>query len=280
MATLTFSDHSRIFAEYTYVYPVLSRRSQGISLGINLSVNNACNWRCVYCQVDGLIRGKPYAISLTRLEYELDELLNVILNGNFLQHYAPNGMRRLNDICLSGNGEATLSDQFRQVVEIIIKLRNKYGIKDDIKSLLITNGSEVERQDIKDSLSLLNANNGEVWFKIDRAGVQDISLVNQVNLSTNNIRKRLLICSGLCKTLIQSCFFKTNGINPTDTEIVQYVDLIAEFKGQIAGVLIYSTARNPMLPEGGVISQVSHEFLSAIADKLEQRGVGEVKYYV
>ena len=47
---LTVDDHRRDSAGMRYVYPVLSRRARGVSIGINLNPNNACNWRCVYCQ--------------------------------------------------------------------------------------------------------------------------------------------------------------------------------------------------------------------------------------
>ena len=67
MTHLTITDHSRVFNNFTYIYPVVSRRSEGVSLGINLNINNACNWRCVYCQVEGLVRGKPEPINLDKL---------------------------------------------------------------------------------------------------------------------------------------------------------------------------------------------------------------------
>lgn len=279
MTTLTFYNHSRIFKGYTYVYPVLSRRSQGVSLGINLNVNNACNWRCVYCQVDGLVRGKPDAIELNKLEFELDQILGAMVNGDFLAHYAPKELCRLNDISISGNGEPTLSKQFKDVVEIIAKLRKKYNFTDNVKSILISNGSEIERQDIREALPILNENNGEVWFKIDRGDADEIESVNQVHLSLKSISNRLEICSKLCKTYIQTCLFKINNINPSEDEINHYIDFVIQFKDKIAGLYLYSTARNPMLPEGQNISQVSEEFLATIAVRLTEHGVS-VKYYV
>ena len=57
MPRLTVTDHSRDSAGMTYVYPVVSRRAGGVSVGINLNPNNACNWACVYCQVPDLARG-------------------------------------------------------------------------------------------------------------------------------------------------------------------------------------------------------------------------------
>ena len=68
-------DHARDTVGMTYVYPVVSRRARGVSVGINLNPNRACNWRCVYCQVPGLVRGSAPAIDLSCLRQELTTLL-------------------------------------------------------------------------------------------------------------------------------------------------------------------------------------------------------------
>jgi wyosine [tRNA(Phe)-imidazoG37] synthetase (radical SAM superfamily) len=60
------------------VYPVWSRRAQGISIGINLHPNRCCNWRCIYCQAPGLKRGRSPTISIEKLEQELVDCLNWI----------------------------------------------------------------------------------------------------------------------------------------------------------------------------------------------------------
>lgn len=278
MTKLTVHDHSRNFANYTYVYPVVSRRSQGISLGINLNVNNACNWRCIYCQVEGLIRGKPTDIDLIKLEYELDQMLDKIVNSDFIRKYAPVGLQRFNDICLSGNGESTLSNQFTEVVEIIDKLRKKYNLTNNVKSILITNGSEIDKPEVAKGLKLLALNNGEVWFKIDSITEHGISRVNQVNLSQESIKKRLILSSQISKTYIQTCLFKQDNKNPTKIEIDQYTHFIIDVKPYITGVLLYSTARNPALPEGYNISSVSEDFLVDIAETLKQHNIN-VRYY-
>ena len=101
--------HDRDVAGMTYVYPVVSRRARGVSLGVNLNVNNACNWRCIYCQVPNLKRGGPPPLDLALLEDELHRMLTEILHGDFMASSVPEGMRRLNDIALSGNGEPTSS---------------------------------------------------------------------------------------------------------------------------------------------------------------------------
>ena len=78
---LTVEDHNRDVSGLTYVYPVVSRRAGGVSIGINLNINNACNWRCLYCQVPNLTRGTPPPINLALLEKELRSFLNELLHG-------------------------------------------------------------------------------------------------------------------------------------------------------------------------------------------------------
>ena len=68
---LSVVNHDRDAAGLTYVYPVVSRRAGGVSVGINLNPNNACNWRCVYCQVPHLVRGAAPPIDEDQLEAEL-----------------------------------------------------------------------------------------------------------------------------------------------------------------------------------------------------------------
>ena len=275
---LTVHDHSRIFAWFTYVYPVLSRRAEGISLGINLNVNNACNWRCVYCQVEGLVRGQPEAGDVARLDSELDYMLNWIVDGDFIAEYAPPELRRFNDICLSGNGESTLSPQFLAVVEVIARLRLKYHFQNEIKTILISNGSEIDHPQVIYGLKLLAQNNGEIWFKVDRATAEGVSAVNQVSLHMDGVKKRLILAAGLCRTFIQTCMFRVDEIDPNVAEVEAYIKFVQSVKEHIAGVLLYSTARNPALPEGHTVSSVSPEFLSSIAKRLTLFGV-KVKYY-
>ena len=55
------------------VYPVLSRRAGGLSVGVNLNLGQECNWACVYCEVKGLTRGAPAPVDLAQLEQELDK---------------------------------------------------------------------------------------------------------------------------------------------------------------------------------------------------------------
>src|SRR6185312_460794 len=142
---LTVTDHSRASAGMRYVYPVVSRRAGGVSVGINLNTNNACNWRCIYCQVPDLIRGAPPPVDLALLRRELAGFLDDVLSGDFLAARVPPDARRLNDIALSGNGEPTSAREFAQVVDLIGEVREQAGVAHEVKTVLITNGSLAQR---------------------------------------------------------------------------------------------------------------------------------------
>ena len=67
-------------------------------------------------------------------------------------------------------------------------------------------------------------------------------------------------------------------LDPDEHEQLEFVNLIAKVKAHIRGVLLYSTARNPALPEGYTISQVDEIFLAQLAARIQLHGI-EVKYY-
>ena len=176
-APLTPTNHDRDSADMAYVYPVVSRRAGGVSVGINLNPNNACNWACVYCQVPDLQRGTAPAIDLALLESELRTMLTDILQGDFMQTRVPEGARRLNDIALSGNGEPTSAREFADVVECIGRVMTAFGLTGaaahpPVKLVLITNGSLADRPRVQAALARMAAFNGEVWFKLDSATLE------------------------------------------------------------------------------------------------------------
>ena len=99
-----------------------------MSIGINLNPNNACNWRCVYCQVPDLKRGSAPQLDLVALEAELRTFLHEIVHGDFMQTHVIPEARRINDIALSGNGEPTSAREFAQVIELIGRVKADYNL--------------------------------------------------------------------------------------------------------------------------------------------------------
>jgi len=190
-APLSPVNHDRDSAGMTYVYPVVSRRAGGVSVGVNLNPNNACNWACVYCQVPDLVRGTAPEIDLAQLESELRAMLADILHGDFMQTRVPEGARRLNDIALSGNGEPTSAKAFSQVIDLIGRVMADFDLLDPrdnpetapAKLVLITNGSLIDSPRVQDGLAKMAALNGEVWFKFDSASACGMRSINQTRIS-------------------------------------------------------------------------------------------------
>lgn len=156
---LNVRNHSRDSAGMTYVYPVLSRRACGLSLGINLNVNNACNWACVYCQVPNLTRGGPPPVNLDLLEDELRRFLNGITTGDSLRRLAPPEAQQLVDVAFSGNGEPTSAPEFAKAVERVGRVLQECGLLESVKLRLITNGSLMHRPVVRQGIAAIGALN-------------------------------------------------------------------------------------------------------------------------
>lgn len=274
-ATLTIREHSRDSAGLTYVYPVVSRRAGGVSIGINLNPNNACNWRCIYCQVPDLRRGRAPKIDLARLETELDGFLRDVFEGDYLERHVPAPMRRVNDIAISGNGEPTSAREFSAIIELVGRLRERHEQARGLKIILITNGSLVGREAVQQGLQRLAKIEGQIWFKLDAATAEGIARINSVALTPKRHLENLLAATGLCPTYIQTCMFQLDGTPPADTEVAAYLDFLkaALARGaKLEGVLLYGIARDSQQPEAPRLSPLPREWLDALAQQV--RGLG------
>jgi wyosine [tRNA(Phe)-imidazoG37] synthetase (radical SAM superfamily) len=270
---LVVSDHNRDVSGLKYVYPVVSRRAGGVSIGINLNVNNACNWHCVYCQVPNLTRGTPPPIDLDLLQQELTSFLNQVLHGDFMLRYVAEGDRHLQDIAFSGNGEPTSAKEFPAAIDIVKNALNVTDLLGKIKVRLITNGSLIDKPTVLDSLRTLATINGEVWFKLDAGSQEGISRTNDVTLSPQTHLKRLIKCTEVCPTFVQSCFFAMDGIVPTEAEIQVYLSCLQQVSTNIQGVYLYGLARPSMQAEAPRLSQLPAEWLEALAVRISAMGI-------
>jgi wyosine [tRNA(Phe)-imidazoG37] synthetase (radical SAM superfamily) len=270
---LTTTDHNRDVSGLQYIYPVVSRRAGGVSIGINLNVNNACNWRCIYCNVPNLTRGTPPPINLALLADEFRLLLHDIVHGDFMLKHVKASDRALKDVAFSGNGEPTSAKEFPQVIVLVQQILKEFDLLDKIKIRLITNGSMLHRQSVQDGIKQLAQHNGEVWFKFDAATAEGIARVNDVNIKPSSHMGKLKQCAQICPTFIQTCMFALDGKPPAEDEILAYIDLIKQLKHDIAGVHLYGIARQSMQAEAPRLSQLPTKWFKTLANRLEQAGI-------
>lgn len=270
---LNVSDHSRDSAGLIYVYPVVSRRAGGVSIGINLNVNNACNWACVYCQVPNLTRGGPPPIDLDLLEEELRGFLHEATVGDYLLRNVSAESRRLVDVAFSGNGEPTSAAEFDAAVVRVERVLRDFSLLEPLKIRLITNGSLLHRQSVRQGIARIGALNGEVWFKVDRASLAGVARVNGVPLAPERIQSALLECASLAPTWVQTCYFAIDGEEAAEEEQSAYLELIKAVQGKIKGVHLYGLARPSLQPEADRLSNVKPENFQLFARRIAALGV-------
>lgn len=274
--TLDVTDHSRDSAGLRYVYPVVSRRAGGVSVGINLNTNNACNWRCIYCQVPDLKRGTAPRVDLALLEQELRGFLHELLHGDFMQRCVPEEARHINDIALSGNGEPTSAKEFEQVIALIGKLRQELALPSHIKLVLITNGSLMHRKNVQQGLRELAQLNGEVWFKVDRASKAGMQRINNTGTSLVKVRENLATSIALCPVWLQTCWFMLDGKPPSkqdEDDFLSFLTTLLHDNIKPEGVLLYSLARPTLQPEAPNLAALSEQQLEAFAARIRATGV-------
>src|SRR6266436_5742685 len=79
------TDHARLFEHNRFVYPVLSRRSNGISIGVNLNPDKICNFDCIYCQVDRRSQSETRFVETAALVDELRTIFDLVTSGQIYE---------------------------------------------------------------------------------------------------------------------------------------------------------------------------------------------------
>ncbi|HHZ70160.1 MAG TPA: radical SAM protein [Methylococcaceae bacterium] len=276
MATrLTIRDHNRDVAGLTYVYPVLSRRAGGVSVGINFNVNNACNWRCVYCQVPNLSLGSAPDIDLLKLREELCFFLGYVDSGRFYKDFSIDPKYRdIKDISISGNGEPTSLDCFYEAIEVIKDVLESTSRIGQIPLVLITNGSLLHRKGVRRGLALWGALGGHVWFKVDSASLTGRQLINNTMMGVDRMMDNLKFAAQNCDLWLQTCLFNYKEKINFDDELKDYHLFLlgAREKVKIQGIYLYTIARPSLQPEALAISPMQGYQLDRVADGLRRLG--------
>jgi wyosine [tRNA(Phe)-imidazoG37] synthetase (radical SAM superfamily) len=246
-----FARHERTFENFRFVYPVLSRRSRGISLGVNLNPDKVCNFDCIYCQVDRNTEAETTFVETSQLLDELEVGLRMVLSGDIYQtekfRDTPPELRRLNDIAFSGDGEPTTYRNFDEIIAACAEIKRRHGL-DDVKMVLITNASMFHREHVQRGLAILDENNGEIWAKLEAGTEEYYKLVDRTTIPFRQILENITEAARVRPVVIQALFMRVNGEPPPATELEAFCDRLNEISdagGQIKFVQIYTIARRP-----------------------------------
>jgi wyosine [tRNA(Phe)-imidazoG37] synthetase (radical SAM superfamily) len=251
ISLLVHRDHRRTFADNLYVYAVVSRRSKGVSIGLNLNPDKVCNFDCVYCQVDRTTPGPVRDVDLGRLRDELEDILDRVLSGQLFEeaHFrqTPETLRRLNDIAFSGDGEPTTCPKFPEIVEMVAEIKKRRGL-DGVKLVLITNATMFQRERVGQGLKMLLANNDEIWAKLEAGTEEYYRRIDRTPIPFQRILDNITKVSCVTPIVIQALFLRLHGEPPTQEELEAFCDRLGEIVragGTIKLVQVYTVARKP-----------------------------------
>jgi wyosine [tRNA(Phe)-imidazoG37] synthetase (radical SAM superfamily) len=249
--TTLHTHHPRRFEDNRFVYPVLSRRSEGISVGVNLNPDKVCNFDCIYCQVDRTTQSETKFVEIGQLLEELEYILCLVASGEIFQHDefkgTPPALRRLNDIAFSGDGEPTTYRNFDEIIAACADLKRRLGL-DSVKMVLITNASMFHRPHVERGLAILDKNNGEIWAKLEAGTEEYFKLVDRTPIPFRQILDNITAAAKIRPLVIQALFMRVSGEPPGPAELEAFCDRLNEITaagGKLKLVQIYTVARRP-----------------------------------
>ncbi|HEX5472699.1 MAG TPA: radical SAM protein [Lacipirellulaceae bacterium] len=307
-------DHARRFERNRFVYPVLSRRSGGISIGVNLNPDKICNFDCIYCQVDRRRQSETRFVEIAALLDELRTTLDLVISGRIYDtpkfRDVPPHLRRLNDIAFSGDGEPTTYKNFDEIIEACAEVKRDAELRiadcglrvalasaakpnlapstpvpspqppAPIKLVLITNASMFHRPHVQRGLAILDENNGEIWAKLEAGTDEYYHLIERTPIPFRQILDNITAAARIRPVVIQSLFMRVAGEPPAAAELEAFCNRLNEIKaagGQLKLVQIYTVARRPA--ESFVAPLSDHE-VDAIVELVKNRtGLNAVAYY-
>ncbi len=278
-----YSDHGRTYRENKFVYPVLSRRSAGISIGVNLNPDKVCNFDCIYCQVDRRSEAETQFVETDRLLAELDAMFRFVTSGDIFQDpkfsHVPAPLRRLNDVAFSGDGEPTTYRNFDEIIAAAAALKAKHGL-DGVKMVLITNATMFHRPAVERGLAILDANNGEIWAKLETGTENYYQIVERTKIPFRQVLDNIARAAKTRPLVIQSLFMRIHSDPPPPDEIAAFCDRLNEVVaggGALKLVQVYTVARQPT--ESFVAALTNAEVDQIVQTVRERTGLPTEPFY-
>ncbi len=265
------SHHPREFADFTYAYPVISRRSGGVSIGVNLNIDKLCNFDCPYCQVDRTVPKAPTPIDPAAVRDEVARLLSSVDAEGVCRLPVflglPEEDRKLRDIAVSGDGEPTMAPEFPAVCDALASLQ---ASRPDLsfKLVLITNSTLLDRPAVLAGIGRLLSLRGEVWAKLDAGTEAWFQRINVSRISLDRIEANLIRLGKDHPFSIQSMFHGFDGEGPPAGETDAYLDRLRRIRdagSRIQEVQLYTLARKPSQAD---CTPVPMEFLRSLRERI------------
>ena len=270
---VTVVRHPRTYRENLYVYPVLSRRARGISIGINLNPDKVCNFDCIYCQVDRTTPAEIRRVDEDRLKQELVAILREAKEGALYSRpefrAVPEALRVVRDITFAGDGEPPSYPNFKGVVEDVLAIKKAAGFP-DLKVILLTNATLIDRDKVKEAMRLMDEDHGEFWLKLDAGTEEYYRLVDRTSIPFSKVLANIREAARVRPIVLQSLFMRVRGEEPPPAEIEAYCDRVQDIlrAGRVSLIQVYTVAR---APAESYVTPLSDEDVDRIAGLIRRR---------
>jgi histidinol dehydrogenase len=251
------------------VYPVFSRRSKGLSIGINLFPGRkVCPFNCIYCEVF------PFN---TEIEFSA-EIMEAALIERIGQ--ARDSKTLIKDICFSGNGEPTASPHFARALRLASELRDTHA--PEAALVLISSGAGLLDGGVFSLLREYAAGPAalNIWLKIDAGTEAWYKKLNRSAIPHGLLIARIREFAALAPVTVQTMLCTAEGLSPPAGEAAAWERLVTEIAvtGRAAaapehpaglrGVQIYGKARPS--PEDPKAERVPEMYLAERAESLRR----------
>lgn len=245
------------------IYPVVSRRSGGLSLGVDLFPDRkTCNFDCPYCEIFPFSGQDPFRPE--DLDRELAEFFEVDRPS-----FPPD--LPLRDLTLSGSGEPTLSHHLGAALASIRKARDRHAPGADL--VVITNSSTLGHPDTAALLGRYVDEAGlRIWAKLDGGNEDWYSRMSRSRVPFRDIVEGIRSFSSIHAVIVQTMLCALDGRGPSDADLSEYARLLESLLGRGARFLeihLYTQARPS--PEGRTSPLADRELREAaglVADRV------------
>jgi len=242
------------------IYPVYSRRSDGLSIGINLFPGEkCCTFNCPYCEVFPFTNDTVFSLSC--MEEDLRSEITSAIKQNI----------PIKDICFSGNGEPSLSPFFGDALKIASKVRNEMAAFANL--VLITNGTGLLQMQIFSLLkeAACEKNSAlDIWLKFDAGTEGWYKKMNRSEIIHNELIAKIKEFAYNAPVTLQTMLCAIEGsVPPPDEEMIwEKMAVYLAGSGNIRKVQIYGKARPS--PEDPLSSRLPAEYLESRASNLRR----------
>ncbi|MFO0704201.1 MAG: hypothetical protein U0525_05830 [Patescibacteria group bacterium] len=260
---LTHHDRE-ILGPESLIYPVISRRVGGVSVGINTCPHDPCSLHCLYCEAQARQTGrqiKPYNVELA--DRQLRDFLQKCSDGRYLG-------QPIKAITLSGDAEPThmRGDTFSHIIKAAVNAKREFGL-DQAKLVVISNALGFGRKEVIAGLETMYEDSlaNEVWAKLDAGSQEYFETVSGSKLPLDRIANNIMTASSVFPMRIQTCFMNIDGFVPDAAEIGAYISRIngiVDGCGQIKSVQLYTVRRDTPTERTTPLTKQQMDYMSDV----------------